>query len=340
MAATRRQFLSGAAAATAGVALLNTRAAAEETHPHDGDIDERVAMDFLNAPLHQDSTETASNRIVGLLYGLICTDLKLGEALLPYVGGIDEVKPHIARLWVKTGSIVDASEIAATATGTDGSMAVTYFDIAGYSVSFKPIDGSGNELPEPSTSLKKRNSDRNPWMHIKWVRCLKKLTGLKLISDTDRNKKDLVTTRVRLKPGKIAAVPPYSRDGQNFEWRVKQGDGKVVVSATTDSMLWSRVLSSGVANVKVTLTDLGGTAQKKIVLKLDAHCLSVAITHATTADHTDRTKQTDSIAFARLLEGGNPATYPVPVMEGSPEEQAYVATASAEDVHCECASCP
>jgi hypothetical protein len=337
MGATRRQFLSGAAAATAGVALLDVRATASSQCDEDSrPIDEQVAVNFFARTRHEDPTELASPRVVGLLYGLLCTDFSGSEVLLPNAAGITGVEAHHARLWV-VGEVVEASQ-SATPDGMDTDGEYSYFDIAGYSLTFKTFDSGGSELPDPSSVLKKRERAQHPWMNLKWVRCLKQLTGLSLISEADREKTNFVSARVKLKTGRVAAIPPSSSDGQHSEWRVKQSDGKVVVSATTDSMQWSRPLRQVAATLRIQLTPLGGsTATKTIVLKVDDQKVLLAITHATHKMHSDPTHQTDSKAFARLLKNGDPNTYPVPELEG----MAVTGTsASASDVHCECASCP
>jgi len=317
--------------------LLDTRAAAKADHLQPSRHDEAVADDFFNWPRHQSKESSQSPRLVGLLYGLLCVDFTGKEVLMPFSNGITDVRDHEPRIWFKTSTVTESTQVANTAMGIDGTGAYTYFDIASSRVAFKALNSAGNELPDPTAALKKRNNAQHPWMHIKWVRCLKQLTGISLITSSQRNDPALVASRIWLGTGTVAAVPPFSKDGQHNEWRVRQSNGKEVVSSTTDSMLWSRPLTAGTAKVRMTITPLAGGAGKNVELTPESGVLMCVATHATTMPHGDPTRLTDSKAFARILRNGDPSRYPVAVLDGLPKP-AYAL--SSDDVHCECASCP
>jgi hypothetical protein len=302
-------------------------------------VDMKVADDFFNWPRHQPYESLDTPRLVGLLYGLLCVDVSGREVLLPNPRGMASLGAgnhhfhHHARIWFKASSV---SEPESAAMGSDDSGAYTYFDIAGSKVEFKAVDDTNKDLPDPSETFATRNNDQQPWMNFKWVRCLKKLTGLPLIGDAQRNDPDLVTARIRLDAGTVAAVPPFSRDGQHNEWGVVQSNGDYVVSATTDSMLWSRPLAK-CAKVRMTLTPLGGGSRRDVWIKPQDGAVLCVITHATTMRESDATRLIHSAAFAKLLEGGDASKFPVPELVGIPRP---AQRKSSDDVHCECASCP
>ncbi len=304
-------------------------------------IDERVASDFLTWPRHQPPELSKSPRLVGLLYGLLCVDIDGREVLLPNPGAAHHTL-HLARIWFMTSCIGrgDAGQVPDNATGTDETTAFTYFDIARSSVVFKAIDAKGNELPDSSTPLKKRDNPYHPWIDFKWIRCLKKLTGLPLIGKAQRNNPALVSSRVWLGTGKVSAFPPFSRDGQHGQWKVKQRNGKTVVSATTDSMLWGRPLSKKTAKVRMTVTPLGSESGWYVDLTPQkGKVLLCAVTHALfpSGRRQSGQKLIHSRIFAKILKKDR-ARFPFPIPEIVSLPRPY-GVESTDDVHCECA-CP
>ncbi len=330
-ATSRRRFLSGAAAATAGVACATVNAAAAAGTMQTGSVDTRVAFDFFNWPRHQDKENQGGNHAAWLLYGLVCMDVKSQELLLPNPAGVPNVSAHNARLWVLKSSIVDSAQFSTTEKGDDSSGLLTYFTIAGYKLQLAALDAARNQISDTTPDLKWRNSTQQPWRHSKWVRSLKAQTGKALIPAAQRDDRSLVTTRVELKGGTVTAVPPFSTQGQHAEWRSQLADGSIVVGATTDSMLWTRPFSSRADRLRVTFVDRLG-ASKTLLLRMSTTGLLAALTHSTDMPHSIPTQMTDSTAFARLLVGNNPATFPVPVLEGL---QRPAALGSSDDVHCE-----
>ena len=312
-------------------------------HPETGDhlkigkIDAIVATDFLAWPRHQPRESLKSPRLVSLLYGMVCVDIGGKEVLLPNPDGIG-IGAHVARIWFKTSNVGDARQIEESAKGRDETGAFTYFDIAKSSLVFKAFNKDGKELRDPSAPLKKRNNPFHPWIDFKWVRCLKKLTGLPLIGDAQRNDPALVRTRIWLGTGTVAAFPPFSHGGQHNEWRVKTYKGKYIVSATTDAMIWSRPLPKDTAKVRLTIAPLGGKQGRVVWLTPENGALLCAATHATLLHEHEPDKLTHSKAYARLLKKGDPARFPIPVQDGGVLQP--LPKHSSEDVHCECASCP
>ena len=308
-----------------------------EDHLKLGKIDAIVATDFLNWPRHQEPRSLGSPRLVALLYGMVCVDIGGKEVLLPNPDGIPGVGPHVARIWFKASAVADESKVPERARGFDETRAFKYFDIANSSVVFKAFNRDGKELRDPSTRLTKRNNPYHPWIDFKWVRCLKKLTGLPLIGEAQRNDRALVRARIWLGTGTVAPFPPFSHDGQHNEWRARTYKGKYIVSATTDAMIWSRPLPKDTARVRMTITPLGEKIGYEVWLTTEGGALLCAATHATLQHEHESTKLTHSRAYARLLKKGDPARFPVPEAVGVPRSPA---AHSAEDVHCECASCP
>ncbi len=304
-------------------------------------LDERVADDFFKWPRHQSQESMHSPRFVGLLYGLLCADLRGREVLLPNPHGLVHDAVHVARIWFKTTNVRMNAEVPRNATGRDASSAYTYFDLAGSSVVFTALDKAGKPLRDPSAPLKKRNNPYHPWLDYKWIRCLKKLTGLPLIGNKDRENPDLVAARIRLATGTVCAFPPFSRDGQHGLWQVKQR-GKKVVSATTDSMLWSRPLMKQTAAIRMTVRSLNREAGWHVDLVPDSGTvLLCVVTHAmlpiNEEQRPDGRKLTHSRAFAKLLKGGARLRFPVPEIVSLPRPYGVQ---SSDDVHCECTSCP
>ena len=329
-ATSRRKFLSGAAAAGAGVACASISPAAAAAVLRAPTHDEMVAIDFINWPRHQESP-AGRTRLACLVYGLVCVDALNQEALLPNSAGVPNVRPHQARLWTTTSSIVGANPFSGSETGTDSTGVLTFFSIATYKVQITPLTALGAPAPDVTPQvLKWRNSLQHPWQHEKWVRSLKVQTGKEMIPLADRENRALVTSRVQMKGGRVTAVPPFTLQGQHAEWRSTVGDGTIRTAATTDSMLWTRNYHRTTDRLAITFTN--STGVKTLYLKMAPGGLKAAITHATDTASSDPTKMTDSTAFARLLVGNAPSSFPVPELATLPHPSAL---GSSQDVHCE-----
>jgi hypothetical protein len=293
-----------------------------------------------------------------MLYGLLCVDIDGKEVLLPNPHGLVHDAVHLARIWFKRSNVRPNPGIPGHLTGTDRTGVYTYFDLTGSRVVFRAMDKAGQPLRDPSRPLKARKNPYHPWIDFKWIRCLKELTGLPLIGESDRNKTRLVAARVQLGTGTVCAFPPFSRDGQHGLWRVKQSNGKEVVSATTDSMLWSRPLPKNVATVRMFVAPLGEKSGEESgqesgwyadLVPDKGAVLLCAVTHAMLPPPpregeaqrrlTSGRKLTHSRAFARLLKmkKGRKFRFPVPEIASLPRPYGM---ASSDDVHCECTSCP
>ena len=334
-ATSRREFLSGAAAASAGMAcatLSVSAAPAEVIAPMTHDA--MVAMDFIDWPRHQEGPP-APTRLACLFYGLICVDVGYQDALLPNAAGVPNVRPHQARFWTTTSSIVGSNPFTGSETGTDASGALTWVSTATYKVEFTPLTAMGarvDDLIPQSAQPKWRNSLRQPWTHAKWVRSLNAQTGRALIGNTQRENRTLVTSRIKMRGGLVTAIPPYTRQGQHAEWKSTLRDGSVVIAATTDSMLWTRSFPRTTQRVEVSFINAAGAVVKSLQLSMSSNGLPVAITHATDTPSSDPSKMTDSTAFARLLEGNDPSRFPIPELATLPRSAPQH---SSEDVHCE-----
>lgn len=329
-ATSRRQFLSGAAAATAGVACATANAAAAARSMTIDTVDARVAMDFFNWPRHKEKEHQGRKHAAWLLYGLVCMDVKSQELLLPNPAGVPDVSAHNARLWVLKSSIADSSQFTGADQGDDDSGLLTYFTIAGYKLQLAAVDSAGDPIVDTTRALQWRNTNQQPWRHSKWLRSLKVHTGKSLITGTKRDDPSLVSSRVELYGGRVTAVPPFSKQGQHAEWRSQLSSGSSVVAATTDSMLWTRPFSPRADRLRVTFVTR--RSSKTLFLHLTTNGLLAAITHSTDMAHNDPTKMTDSTAFARLLVGNDPASFPVPVLDNL-QNPGFVG--SSDDVHCE-----
>lgn len=339
---SRRTFLSGTATAAAAYAVGSSSIVPSSVEARAaGDIDAKVAFDYVEFPRFQDVLLKGTPRVSALMYGLVCADLKGQELLMPSTDGLIKtdssgmhgVHKHRARLWALTSAVAGGQ--APDGKESKPGVELSYWTLDGLALSFSPMV-SGRTLTVSSGKLKAKKSNSHPWTNMKWVRSLKAHTGLSLIKSDQRNNPALVASRVALNGGDVCALPPFSDDGQNGEWTVTRRNKKTVTSATTDSMLWQRPLPDGTTSVKVTLTPLGGGTPRELELKLnDVHALLAVITNATTAAHSDPTQLKDSTAFARLLRGGDPAKFTVPV---AARDMRAKPAASSEDIHCECAS--
>lgn len=329
-ATSRRQFLSGAAAATAGVACASANVVSATTTMQLDSIDARVALNFFDWPRHQEQEHHGKKHLGWLLYGLVCMDVPNEELLLPNPAGVPNVDAHNARLWVQKTMVADDSQFSAADKHDDANGIATGYTIGGSKLQLAALDSAGKVISDNSPALKWRNSKQQPWRDQKWLRSLKAHTGKSLIPLAQRDNRVLVTSRVELKGGRVTAVPPFSIQGQHAEWRSQLGNGDVVVAATTDSMLWTRAVSELTDRIRVTF--VGSAGSKTLLLQMPATGLLAAITHSTDMPHSDPTKMTDSTAFARLLVGNDPSSFPVPVLD-TLQQPAYAG--SSDDVHCE-----
>lgn len=328
---SRRRFLTGAAAATAGVAYAGVNGAAAAREIQTNPIDARVALSFFDWPRHAEKELRGNRHLACLLYGLVCVDVKSQELLLPNPAGVANVDAHNARLWVLKSSIADDQQFSAADKQDDINGIATGFTIEGCKIEIAALDAAGTVISETATSdLKWRNSKQQPWRDQKWVRSLKAQTGKSLIPVAQRGNRALVTSQVQLKGGRVTAVPPFSEQGQHAEWRSQLSGGTVVVAATTDSMLWTRPFAAVTNRIRVTF--ISATSTKTLLLNMPPSGLLAAITHSTDMAHSDPTKMTDSTAFARLLVGNDPSSFPVPELDSL---QIPASAGSSDDVHCE-----
>lgn len=340
-ATSRRRFLSGAGTLAAAAMLPSPRAGGLAAAMVDvaGPIDLKVAASFCEDDKKFLDIDPDIPYSGVLLYGLVFADRKFGrELLLPQTrsipagpGGHPPAVPvHRPRLWAPPGSVASGGEgVEVLPDGTR----LPYWDTAGYSVTLTPLPMSAIAEDTPTA---KDHSKRHPWAHKKWVRDVVKVSGKRLLAVANRSDETKIAMRMGLKGGSIVPTPPFTAIGATTEWAVRRADGMTVVHATTDSMLWTRQWPKTTTQLKVTFTPIGvRPAKTAAVLNLTNKGIALAVTHATTVGAASHTDLVDTRAFALLLDGGDPLTYPFGVAARGVQGDTR---SSASDGHCESGS--
>lgn len=367
-ATSRRTFLSGAAAATAGYAAVFGPAAAQshgptpnaisDTHappdsiqppikdPSTGasglNVDYRFAREFIIHPRFLDPALDNRPNSAVLLYGLVCVDFDddFQELLLPNTEGAEakkaEVQEHVARLWCAQEIVTGTPDKSFPVTGEP---TIAFWDLKGKTLTIEALNASGAVIAAASPDLKWRNSMLHPWTNQRSVRCIKDLIKNGMIEEDKRIDSKLVASRVKLTKGTITAIPPFSALGRDVEWKVKKADGTDALHATTDAMVWQREYSSAVTSFRFRLRPLAGGEERLITIKPNTTPrqppLVAAVSHAMPmSGMTGLKKLTDTRAFAQLVKGGVMKDYPTAEANRNAPPQLV---ASGSDGHCECA---
>ena len=171
---------------------------------------------------------------------------------------------------------------------------------------------------------------------MKFVRNITAITGLPMIPAGSRDNPALVASRVAMTGGTVTAVPPHSPIGQRTEWKVTPVSGTPIISASADAMLWHVGLPPTTAKVKLSLRKISDGTIRDILLNAPSGELAAVVTNASTTAMPPALL-TDTKAFARLLVGGNPATYPFATQFNNFPPSAMGSTS---DGHCEGGSNP
>jgi hypothetical protein len=278
--------------------------------------------------MYGDPALATKSRSTFLLYGLLAVDFGDKELLVPNSGGLPAglgVHQHTPKLWVKQSLVQSGNP---DGTLTVGGLPFSFWDITNYNVSIEALDSANTVLAPVSAALDWRDDPSHPWTNRKWVRCLKELTNKDMI--TTRNDTNLVSARMEMLTGAVTAIPPTTVYGRDNVWKAPKWDGTLMVKATTDSMIWQREYTGTAAKFRITLKPLTGTGNKVIEVAADSKALVAAVTSSMNMPPADFTKLTDTRAFARLLQGGDPNTHPLPEVNGMPT------SSSGSDGHCEC----
>lgn len=350
---TRRRFLQGAAAAAVATVACggdqtttppsaatpgNAGGGAPTPAPAPGaegtiglapDPEALISSRYIRNPLFGDPSLAGKSNSTFLLYGLLVVDYGGKELLVPNSGGLSGigVHQHTPKLWIRE------SRVQAGSAGADGVVLVSglkfsFWNITNFGVSIEALDGSGTVLAPQGGDLDWRDDPNHPWTNRKWVRCLKELTNKDIT--TDRNNTALVSARMEMLKGAVTPIPPTTDLGRNNVWKVTKFDGMPMVKATTDSMIWQREYAGTAASYRITLKPMSGSGNKVINVEADNKALVAAVTSAMNMKPADPNSLTDTKAYARLLQAGDPNTHPTPVVNG------FATASSGSDGHCEC----
>lgn len=353
---SRRRFLQGAAAAAAAATVAcggdqattqpppttpgNATGGAPAPAPAPGpegtvgllaDPEAVVASKYIRNPMFGDQTLAGKSNSTFLLYGLLVVDFGGKELLVPNSGGLTGigVHQHTPKLWIRE------SQVQSGSTSADGfalvsALKFSFWNITNLNVSIEALDSVGAVLPPQSGDLDWRDDPNHPWTNKKWVRCLKELTNKDMT--TDRNNTALVSARMEMLKGSVTPIPPTTDLGRNNVWKVTKFDGNPMVKATTDSMIWRREYAGTAASYRITLKPMAGTGNKVVNVNANNKALVAAVTSSMNMKPADPNSLTDTKAYARLLQAGDPNTHPTPVVNGV----ALATAASGSDGHCEC----
>ena len=322
MSATRRSFLTGAAAAMAATATRVRTAGMAELPPAAGDQDEMVADAFCGNQQMLLDVDQSQPHVGVLMYGLLCLDRKSRELLVPNAAQAGITHVHTPRLWAFSSA--------------GGPAVLTPWNIEGYALSFEAVTASGAVVTATGSLKTRDHLKRRPWHGMRWVRSLKQHTGQDLLAANDRDDTDRVSARVLLSGGTVSAVQPYSKAGSNCEWETVNPSGTRLIQATTDAMQWTRQLPQDTAAIRIAFRPMRrAPAMGPVTVKLDNNRVLLAITNATAMATTVGQSLAHTKAFALLLENVN-GTYPIPTLV--PGGRGFQVGLSSSDGHCECAS--
>ena len=290
-----------------------------------------IASKYILNPMFGDPALAGKSSSTFLLYGLLVVDFGGKELLVPNSGGLSGigVHQHTPKLWIRQSHVQAGS---ATADGTTpGAIKFSFWNITNLSIAIEALDSVGAVLSPQGGDVDWRDDPNHPWTNRKWVRCLKELTNKDMT--TDRNNTALVSARMAMLKGSVTPIPPTTPLGLYNVWKVTKFDGTLMVKATTDSMIWQREYTGAAASYRITLKPMVGTATNKVInVNANDKALVAAVTSSMNMKPADLNSLTDTKAYARLLQAGDPNTHPTPVVNGV----ALATAASGSDGHCEC----